>query len=89
MQHTTFVQEIRDFVQQSFRQHGIGLVDMRETILIREGCYCGRRFESNDGYAVWFCEENQLKIYNAHGILVEVVNQLQERCHTRITAQAA
>jgi hypothetical protein len=85
MQPTTYVQEIREFVLHMFQTHGMESQDIKETILIREGCYCGRRFESQNGYAIWFCEENQLKIYNAHGKLLEVVHQLQARCTATAT----
>jgi hypothetical protein len=63
--------------------------DLRETILIREGCYRGRRFESEHGYAVWFCEENQLKVYNGQGVLVEVVRDLQACIRSQSLADAA
>lgn len=40
---------------------------MTESLLIRDGVYCGQRFQ-NDGYeAVWFIEENQVKFYGRSG----------------------
>lgn len=36
----------------------------RESILIRKGFYCGRRFDACGFEAVWFFEEDQLKFYD-------------------------
>ncbi|MFO0882884.1 MAG: hypothetical protein U0894_01635 [Pirellulales bacterium] len=44
---------------------------VRESILIRGGSYCGRKFETAHGHAIWFLEENQVKFY-AEGTLVKV-----------------
>ena len=44
----------------------------RETLLIRDGYFCGRRFD-RDGYeAVWFEEERQIKFFDPHGVLLAV-----------------
>ncbi len=40
-----------------------------ESILVRDGFYCGRRFNLSDHRAVWFLEEDELKIYSADGVL--------------------
>lgn len=45
-------------------------VPFRESILIREGFYCGRRFDAEGWSAVWFLEEDQLKISDASGAVV-------------------
>ena len=36
-----------------------------ESILIRDEHYCGRRFTTSTHQAVWFIEEDQVKIYAA------------------------
>lgn len=41
-----------------------------ESILIRGGFYCGRRFDAGTHHAVWFVEEDELKIYELSGQLV-------------------
>jgi hypothetical protein len=44
-----------------------------ESLLIREGNYCGHRFQC-DGYeAVWFIEEEQVKFYGPTGAVLEAV----------------
>jgi hypothetical protein len=40
-----------------------------ESILIRDGFYCGRRFDLGSHRAVWFLEEDVLKIYTGKGEL--------------------
>ncbi|MEM9585850.1 MAG: hypothetical protein AAGA03_01100 [Planctomycetota bacterium] len=41
-----------------------------ESILIRGGFYCGRRFDAGIYVAVWFMEEDQLKISRPDGQVV-------------------
>lgn len=36
---------------------------IRETIVIKNGYYCGRKFIVEDFSLVWFVEENQLKVF--------------------------
>ncbi len=52
----------------------------QETILIQDGHYCGRRFRSAELEAVWFLEEEQLKLYHRDGSLLEVysIEQIKE-----------
>ena len=38
-----------------------------ESILIRDGFYCGRQFDAGTHRAVWFMEEDELKISTADG----------------------
>ena len=47
---------------------------VRESILIRGEYYCGRRFYTADHHAVWFIEEDELKIYRSSGELVCVMS---------------
>jgi hypothetical protein len=44
----------------------IGVSDLnqvRESILIREGVYCGRQWTANQYSLIWFCEESQVKLF--------------------------
>jgi hypothetical protein len=71
---------IRHCVQQLFAELNFGASEAcRETILIRDGNYCGRRFEAAAGHAVWFVEEDQLKLVDAQGRVVRVVDQVSAR----------
>ena len=48
--------------------------EFRESILICEGFYRGRRFRSRTLTAVWFAEEDELKIHTITGELVASLN---------------
>lgn len=50
---------------------------VRETILIRQEFYCGRRFHTTTHYAVWFIEEDELKIFRKDGQLACVLSSDQ------------
>lgn len=71
---TTHPREIRKLVQQQFAEIPGGSDRIEhETLLIREGHYCGHRYRNNRLTAVWFLEENQLKVYDEAGHVVRVV----------------
>lgn len=44
--------------------------DLRETILIRDGLFCGRKFQSHGFSVVWFMEENEIKFFSPTGQLL-------------------
>ena len=46
------------------------LIDLRETILIRNGLYCGRKFQCQGHSVVWFVEENEIKFFGRSGNLL-------------------
>jgi hypothetical protein len=72
--HETQAQTIRRLVRQTFQ--GLGsrsTAPLRETLLIRDGNYCGHRFELGALQAVWFIEENQLKFYGPGGSIIQAV----------------
>lgn len=74
MAHAQITETVRQLVAETFTE--LGLADaheVRETILVRGGAYCGRRFETPDAHAVWFVEENQLKFYCGDGSVARVV----------------
>jgi hypothetical protein len=63
----------RDFVTQTWEEFGADLTQAREeTILIRDGYYCGRRFHCDGLVAVWFIEEKQVKFYDREGQISRV-----------------
>ena len=49
----------------------------QESILIRDGFYCGRRFDLGTHRAVWFLEEDEVKIYGSGGELLGVLSSQQ------------
>lgn len=61
---------VRQTITQTLSELGCDVSGgLQETILIRGGSYCGRRFQVADGAAVWFIEEQQLKYYGQDGAL--------------------
>ena len=70
---------IRCLVRDLMRRHGgHGIDHIQETILVRGGYYCGRRFSGDGLRAVWFAEEGQVKLYDAAGKTIEVCVPGQE-----------
>lgn len=68
MHHAELTAAVRRRVTETFLRLGADSADeLRESIVIRDGAYCGRRFDGDLGHAVWFLEENQLKFYRADG----------------------
>ena len=51
---------------------------IKESVLIRDGHYCGRRFECDGNSAVWFIEENQIKCFTQEGALHSVVDAIHD-----------
>jgi hypothetical protein len=70
MRHSELLNQIRGRVCRAFAAMGVESTDMSETILIRDGHYCGRRFQAEHGHAVWFLEENQIKVYLSDGQVI-------------------
>lgn len=83
MHDASMTERVRRFVSQALAQLGqADAGEMRESILIRDGYYCGRRFETDAGAAIWFVEENQVKVYRADGSMTQVLDAdapLEER----------
>ena len=68
MRHSNLLDLVRQHVRQMFRARAVqGLEDCCETILIRDGLYCGRRFTFGDHRAIWFLEEQVIKFYGTDG----------------------
>ncbi len=44
--------------------------DLHETLLIRNGLYCGRKYQCQGHQVIWFIEEDQLKIFSPNGQLL-------------------
>ena len=65
---------VRQQIDGIFEQLGADdAVEPCETILIRGGHYCGRRFQRGGMEAIWFVEENEVKFYDFSGSLLKVV----------------
>jgi hypothetical protein len=73
--------QLLQVVRQQVHTHLVGLgadadSGTEETILIRDGIYCGRRFFLGEFMAIWFIEEEELKFFDRSGA-VAAVEQVQ------------
>lgn len=73
MQELSFTSGVRQMIRQKLTVHGAKLTSTPdESILISNGYFCGRKFVCDQLTAVWFVEENQVKIYSETGALLEM-----------------
>lgn len=64
---------VRHQIRSHFAAHGASANEpVRESLLIRGGFFCGRRFECHGLQAVWFVEEGQVKLFGPDGRLLVV-----------------
>jgi len=74
MPHAQLTEAVRRLVAETFSRLRVdGAEEIRESILIRQGIYCGRRFEAAGGHAIWFAEENQIKVFHNSGHVAHVL----------------
>jgi hypothetical protein len=74
--------EIRHLVQQQFALFSPTAGPIRhETLLIRDGQYCGHRYQTDGLSAVWFLEEDQVKVYHEDGHVLGVFRPSQAIGH--------
>lgn len=68
MHHAQLLASVRTHVRSTFLRQGVQDVDdCCETILIRDGFYCGRCFACDSYRAIWFVEEKVIKFHGADG----------------------
>jgi hypothetical protein len=80
MPHAELTEHVRHLVAEAFARANMPQPgEFSESILIKGGNYCGRRFVGEGGHAIWFVEENQLKIYGADGKLAHVISTIAAR----------
>lgn len=74
MQHVDWLERTRRLVSETFAAHGADPdEECYETLLVRNGFYCGRCFALNDFRAVWFAEENVIKFFGRNGEFLQSI----------------
>jgi hypothetical protein len=74
MFHLQVLEAVRHQVSQAFERYQIADgSEPRESILLKGGIYCGRRFEVGTGYAMWNAQNDELKIYATNGKVLGVI----------------
>lgn len=77
MNATTPVEKIRLVVAQQLSQLGAAGTDsLGESILIRNGLFCGRRFQCDGYHVVWFIEEDEIKFFSPCGDLLKATSAI-------------
>lgn len=72
MNATTPVERIRAAIAHQLNQLGAtGTESVGESILIRNGLFCGRRFQCSGYQVVWFIEEDEIKFFSPCGDLLK------------------
>ena len=72
MTNATPVEKIRAAIAWQLSSFGAQVVEsMHETILIRNGLFCGRKFQAEGHEVVWFIEEDEIKFFSPCGDLLK------------------
>lgn len=72
-------ESVRDMVIRMFRGYGASdseIANMRDTLLVRDGHYCGRSFRTTRLMAMWM--GSFVQFYDAEGELLAAVPIVQE-----------
>ena len=73
MSTSSLADEIRRQVRHALTEQGANAAaTLCESILVRGGFLCGRRFELDGFSAIWFVEERQLKYFDRAGTVVDI-----------------
>ena len=75
MQHAEALEAVRRAVRSTFVELGANVsFQLSEHILLRDDAYCGRRFFADGLQAIWFVEEDQIKIHARDGAVARVMS---------------
>ena len=75
MQDCHITLRVRELIYNKFRELGAPSdIDPHESLLIQDGHFCGRRFTYDGMQAIWFFEDNEVKVYGRDGSVSEVFN---------------
>ncbi len=74
MNHAVAPQRVRELIHQTLVAHGARTDSPEEeSLLIRDGAYCGHRISVDGFRAVWFIEEDQVKFFDPDGHLLRTL----------------
>ena len=74
--------QIRQYIATRLESLGaLASANLAESLLMRDGMYCGHRFRRGDFQAVWFVEEDQIKFFNANGSLADKIQASDVEVH--------
>jgi hypothetical protein len=69
---------MRTAIATQLQQFGVKQpIELHETLLIRNGLFCGRKFQSAGHLVVWFIEEDEIKFFSPCGELLKSVSAIE------------
>ena|SRR6476620_9456 len=79
MSHAEIVAAIRLKAVEAFRQFRLcDGPEPSDSILLKRGIYCGRRFDVERGYAAWDAESDELRVFHNGGKLLTAIPQASQ-----------
>jgi len=78
MNNETPVEKTRQAI--TWQLEGLGVQDvesMHESILIRDGLFCGRKFRCEEYQVVWFLDEDEIKFFSPVGELLKTSSAVE------------
>ena len=90
MEATSKTTLIRQYIATRLESLGaLAESNLKESLLMQDGVYCGHRFRRDNLQAVWFVEENQIKFFHADGSLADKILASEVEQFTSSHRQAA
>lgn len=78
MNSETPVEKAREAIAWHLQALGVKRIEtMHETMLIRNGLFCGRKFECEQHQVVWFLEEDEIKFFSPVGEMLKATSALE------------
>ena len=78
MQHKAPVEQAREAIAWHLSSLGVNEPgNMRETMLIHNGLFCGRKYQCEDYEVVWFLEEDEIKFFSPIGELLIATSAIE------------
>ncbi|HEY2416004.1 MAG TPA: hypothetical protein VGI40_27430 [Pirellulaceae bacterium] len=79
MSHAETVAAVRLKAVEAFRQFRLcDGPEPADSILLKGGLYCGRRFDVERGYAIWGAENDELRVFRHGGKLLTAIPQASQ-----------
>ncbi len=78
MSSSSPIDRMRAAVATQLQQLGVqSPIDLHETLLIRNGLFCGRKFQCEGHLVVWFIEEDEVKFFSPFGELLKSTTAIE------------
>ena len=69
---------MRSAIATQLQQFGVRQpLELHETLLIRNGLFCGRKFQCDGHLVVWFIEEDEIKFFSPCGDLLKSASAIE------------